>query len=111
MENFIGVEVVKFLDQRYRLIIPEEIVRTKQVGGYVYLVNKKVAGRSIARVYYNKPKIKCFIEAKVNETKKGIHRVTVVKSIRQNSFSFFYGKSVMVVDAGDFLEILPWPSH
>lgn len=116
---FKGVEINTSLDHRFRLNIPGEIVKTKEIGPMVFLANVKIKDRLLTRIYYHEPrKTKRFIRVRVEKTKSG-HRVTLVKSIRAQSDSFYYEKifqtkkplPVMIIDGGDFMEILPWPAY
>jgi hypothetical protein len=106
---FSGVEINRTIDEKFRLIIPVEIVKTKSIGKSVYLINKKIKGYYLTRIYYQKPKIATAVEIRLNKTSLG-SRLTIIKSIRKKSFSFFYEDRVMLVDKGNYLEILPWPN-
>lgn len=109
MVKFGGVEIGRTMDEKFRLNIPVEIVRTKTLRGFVYLVNEKLEEHYLTRIYYRKPRIPAAVKVRLDKTQSD-YRVTIIKSIREKSFSFFYENQVMIVDKGDYLEILPWPN-
>jgi bifunctional DNA-binding transcriptional regulator/antitoxin component of YhaV-PrlF toxin-antitoxin module len=106
--TFRGAEIDVKVDEKSRLIIPKEIVETKGIGEFVEVVNSEVRGHLITRVYYHDSGIGRALKVKISKSGSSF-RITLVKSIREKSFSFFYGNHVLVVDKGKYLEILPWP--
>ena len=108
--TFKGAEIDATVDEKSRLIIPKEIVDTKGIGEFVEIVNSEVGGHLITRVYYHDSGIDRALRVKISKNGSSF-RITLVKSIRERSFSFFYGNHVMVVDKGRYLEILPWPAY
>jgi bifunctional DNA-binding transcriptional regulator/antitoxin component of YhaV-PrlF toxin-antitoxin module len=107
--TFRGIEVRTTVDEKFRLIIPSEIIEAKGIKQFVELVNSEVGGHLITRIYYRDSGIRESLKVKVKKSKSSF-RVTLSKSIRDNSFSFFYGRNILVVDKGKYLEILPWPA-
>ncbi len=108
---FEKIEISRCLDHKFRLIIPQKIIKTRGIKKKVYLANviDQEGGHPITRIYYKKPAEETTLEIDV-KTSRGVSRITLPPIIRKNSFSFYYGKSVMVLDAGTYMEILPWPS-
>jgi bifunctional DNA-binding transcriptional regulator/antitoxin component of YhaV-PrlF toxin-antitoxin module len=105
---FKGAGVNASVDNKFRLIIPSEIIEARNIGDFVELVNREAGGRLITRIYYHDSGIRKALRVKLSKSKESF-RVTLVKAIREESLSFFYGRYVMLVDKGRYMEILPWP--
>jgi len=107
---FREAEISATVDEKFRLIIPSEIVKTRKIRNFVELVNSdEDGGYLITRIYYHKSGIKEALKVRLDKDRKS-SRVTIIKAIREKSFSFFYKRNVMLVDKGSYLEILPWPA-
>ncbi len=106
---FRGVEIKTTIDEKFRLIIPSELIEARNIGDFVELINSEVGGRFITRIYYHDSGIDEALKIRVRKGKNS-SRVTLVKSLRERSDSFLFDGQVLIVDRGKYLEILPWPA-
>jgi hypothetical protein len=103
------VEAPAFIDEKFQLVVSNDFCKTKKIGDFVELVNKRIGGKIIIRIYYHASRILDALRVEVarDETSSIIALSQIAK---KNPSAFCYGRNVMIIDRGKYLEILPWPS-
>jgi hypothetical protein len=101
-----GIEIPCVLDEKFRFAIPEWIIGSEGIGQFVYAANIIDGRHTVTAVFYRKPKKGKAFRLRVDSD----HRITIFRTIREQSDSFWFGNTVMAVDRGEYLLLLPWPA-